>query len=293
MFTLDHIGLGVFFSVTMNKLCAAFTRRKHLTSKDLEHTELRRCLSTLDLTALGVGSTLGAGVYVVTGQVAKLHAGPAIFLSFAIAALASILSGLCYAELGARVPKAGSAYLYTYVTIGELCAFVVGWNLVLEYILSAASVARAWSAFFDSLFGNYVHNAVIDVLGKIKVHGLSEYADILAFIFVIIVTLVLASGVKQSSSVNWIFTSINILVIIFVTIAGLAYADVKNWDNFMSFGFNGVIAGAATCFYAFIGFDTIASSGEEAKTPSKSIPKAIISSLREYLWRVLHEINII
>lgn len=282
LFTLDHIGLGVF-SVTMNKLFAAFTRTKHLTSKDFETTQLRRCLSTYDLTALAIGSTLGAGVYVVTGQVAKLRAGPAIVLSFSIAALASILSGLCYAELGARVPKAGSAYLYTYVTIGELCAFVVGWNLVLEYVVAAASIARAWSAFFDSLFGNYIHDSVINVLGKVRVHGLSEYVDVLAFIFIMIVTLILISGVKQSSSVNWVFTSINIFVIIFVIIAGLVFADLKNWDNFMPFGFNGVIAGAATCFYAFIGFDVVASSGEEAKTPSKSIPRAIIASLSEYL----------
>ena len=265
----------------MNKLLEAFTRTKLLTPRDIQETQLHRCLSTFDLTALGVGSTLGAGVYVVTGQVAKLQAGPAIVLSFTIAAIASILSGLCYAEFGARVPKAGSAYIYSYVTIGELCAFVIGWNLLLEYVVGTSSVARAWSAFFDSLLGDHIHNFIVSNLGSINVPGLSKYPDFLAFLFVAVITVILTTGVKQSSTVNWIFMSLNIFVITFVTVAGLYLARIENWDNFAPYGFHGVMAGAATCFYSFIGFDVVATSGEEAKTPSKSIPRAIISSLCE------------
>lgn len=263
----------------MNKLLQAFTRTKHLTLKDLQETKLRRCLSTLDLTLLGIGCTLGAGVYVVTGEVARLQAGPAIVLSFTIAAIASILSGLCYAEFGARVPKAGSAYIYSYVTIGELCAFVIGWNLVLEYIVGASSVARAWSAFFDSLSDNRIRNFTLSHVGKINVPWMSEYPDFLAFAFIIVITLILISGAKQSSFLNWVFTSINLSVILFVTVGDLVFAEAKNWDNFMPYGFGGVMTGAATCFYAFVGFDAVATCGEECNTPSKSIPRAIIGSL--------------
>ena len=263
----------------MEKLLHAFLRTKHLTRAEVDETKLKRCLSTFDLTALGVGCTLGAGVYVVTGEVARQQAGPAIVISFAIAAVASLFSGLCYAEFGARVPKAGSAYLYSYVTIGELCAFVIGWNMLLEYIMGAAAVGKAWSDFFNSLCDDCVKKFFMDHMGSLSVQWLGDYPDLLAFTFIIVLTIIIICGAAESSALNWVFTILNLFVILFATVAGLFFASPKNWDNFAPFGFHGIMSGAGSCFFAFVGFDVIATTGEEAKNPRKSIPRATVAAL--------------
>lgn len=263
----------------MERLLKAFFRTKHFTTAEVDETKLKRCLSTFDLTALGIGCTLGAGVYVVTGEVAKNQAGPAIVISFAIAGVASLLSGLCYAEFGARVPKAGSAYIYSYVSIGELCAFVIGWNMLLEYIMGAAAVGKAWSDFLNSLCDDCVKNFFIEHLVSLKLHWLSEYPDFLAFTFIMVLTIVIICGAAQSSALNWVFTILNLSVILFATVAGLVFAEAKNWDNFAPYGFHGIMSGAATCFFAFVGFDVIATSGEEAKNPRTAIPRATVAAL--------------
>ena len=196
--------------------------------------------------------------------------------------------GLCYAEFGARVPKAGSAYIYSYVTIGELCAFVIGWNMLLEYIMGAAAIGKAWSDFFNALCDDCIKDFFIQQVGSLKLPLLGNYPDFLAFSLLIVLTIVIIAGAAESSALNWLFTCLNLGVIIFVTVAGLVFAETKNWDNFSPFGFQGVMSGAATCFFAFVGFDVIATSGEEAKNPRKAIPIATIAALCKWNKNMLY-----
>ncbi|BES96489.1 cationic amino acid transporter [Nesidiocoris tenuis] len=255
--------------------------------------QLPRVLGLFDLTLLGVGSTLGVGVYVLAGEVAKENAGPAVTLSFAVAAFASALAGLCYAEFAARVPKAGSAYVYSYVTVGELAAFVIGWNLILEYIIGTASVARAFSNYLDNMMGN-VMNETLSKTFPMHVPFLSPYPDFLSLGIVLLLTVLLAYGVKESALMNNIFTALNLFTVATVIGVGLFKADLGNWNipkdkipagknggegGFLPFGISGVMAGAAKCFFGFVGFDCVATTGEEAKNPQRHIPLAIVISL--------------
>ena len=262
----------------------SFTRTKQASSLGGKGSHLSRCLTTWDLVSLSIGATLGAGIYVVTGQVAASIAGPAVILSFTIAAVASILSGLCYAEFGARVPHTtGSAYSYCYVTVGEFAAFVIGWNLILEYMIGTAADARALSGCFDYVIGHVIRNFTLTHIGTFHIPALGDtYPDFLSCLVTLVITGVLAAGVKQSSMFSTVFNLLNLGVVGFIIIAGAFYVKRENWSQkygFFPFGASGVLGGAATCFYAFVGFDIIATTGQETKNPQRSIPLAIIISL--------------
>ncbi|KAF4519069.1 hypothetical protein B566_EDAN001659, partial [Ephemera danica] len=202
---------------------------------------------------------------------------------------------MCYAEFAARVPKAGSAYVYSYVSVGEFVAFIIGWNLILEYVIGTASVARGLSSYIDAL-SNYTMRDAMQRSMPINVDFLSKYPDFLSFGMIMLLTALLSIGVKESTLMNNIFTGLNLITVSIVLVAGSMKADITNWQilpetipeeykdkagtgGFMPFGVAGVMAGAAKCFYGFVGFDCVATTGEEAKNPQRNIPIAIVLSL--------------
>ncbi|XP_026465834.1 LOW QUALITY PROTEIN: cationic amino acid transporter 2-like, partial [Ctenocephalides felis] len=254
---------------------SALTRRKRIADDAEGETKLARVLDVVDLTALGVGSTLGLGVYVLAGAVARGEAGPAVAISFLVAAIASAFAGLCYAEFAARVPKAGSAYVYSYVSVGEFAAFTIGWNLILEYVIGTSSVARGMSNYIDALTG-YQMRSFLVMMQALDIDFLGDYPDFFACIVVILLAALLSVGVKESTILNNIFTAVNLVTVAVVLVAGSIKADPANWriskedipanvtnggeGGFMPFGFAGVMAGAAKCFYGFVGFDCVATT---------------------------------
>ncbi|XP_026331681.1 cationic amino acid transporter 2-like, partial [Hyposmocoma kahamanoa] len=277
-----------------SRIFRSLRRCKSLTDSDTP-SQLSRCLGLVDLTALGVGSTLGLGVYVLAGAVAKNEAGPAVTISFLVAAIASAFAGLCYAEFAARVPKAGSAYVYSYVSVGEFIAFSIGWNLILEYVIGTASVAKGMSNYIDTLFNKTMETTMTE-LAPINVSFLAKYPDFFAFTLVMLITILLAIGVRESTKLNNVFTALNITTVIIVVVAGAIKSDPANWrikpeeipeeykakageGGFMPWGFAGVMTGAAKCFFGFVGFDCVATTGEEAKNPKRDIPLSIVLSL--------------
>uniref|UniRef100_A0A672SK88 Amino acid permease/ SLC12A domain-containing protein n=1 Tax=Sinocyclocheilus grahami TaxID=75366 RepID=A0A672SK88_SINGR len=239
----------------MRSFLRGLCRRKPLEPEG-EVSTFRRCLTTLDLVALGVGSTLEAGVYVLSGEVAQTLAGPSIIISFFIAALASVFARLCYAEFGARLPKTGSGYLSSYVTVGEVWDFTTGWNLLPSYVICTSSVARAWSGTFDDLIGNVMAN-YFSKYAAMNLPGLAAYPDFFAAGLIMIFS--------ESTTVNKIFRSVNILVF------NINITTQYGVGGFFPFGFEGTLTGAS-CFYT----DFL---GEEVKNPQKSIPVGIVASL--------------
>ncbi|XP_035232583.1 probable cationic amino acid transporter [Stegodyphus dumicola] len=204
-----------------------------------QQTQLKKVLTTLDLTSLGVGSCVGTGMYLVAGMVAHKVAGPSVVMSFIVAAVASLFSGVCYAEFGVRVPHTtGSAYMYSYVTVGEFIAFVIGWNMVLEYLIGTAAGACAISACVDAMAGGSISSAIKNGLGTFIGHT----PDFLAALITFFMTLLMVAGVKKSLLFTNILNAVNLSVWVFIMAAGLFYVDTSNWSahgGFMPFGWSG------------------------------------------------------
>ena len=251
-----------------------------------EH-RLRRVLGPVSLSALGVGAIIGAGIFVLTGLAAHDFAGPGLVLSFVVAGTACALAALCYAEFASMVPVAGSAYAYAYATLGELLAWIIGWDLVLEYAVASSTVAHGWSHYlisFLDIFGihlpaRWIGNP-IDNLPATGTWGLTgAYLNVPAALVVLFVTVILVIGIKESANFNAAMVLLKIVVVLFVIFVGAGYVDTRNWHPFLPFGMPGVFKGAAYIFFAYIGFDSVSTHAEEAKNPQRDVPIGIMVSL--------------
>lgn len=268
---------------------------------------LRRILGPVQLTSLGVGAIIGTGIFVLTGQAAHDKTGPALMLSFVSAGIACIFAALCYAEFASMVPVAGSAYTYAYATLGELAAWIIGWDLILEYAVGSATVAHGWSHYFQDFIGilgfkipHVLSTAPFDYDPKLG-HFVSTGAvlDLPAIIITLIVTVILVKGIRESASFNATMVIVKLIIVFFVIIVGAFYVNPANWKPFAPFGLTGVsffgktlfgqtgaggeplgmLAGAATIFFAYIGFDSVSTHAEEAKNPKRDVPIGIVTSL--------------
>jgi APA family basic amino acid/polyamine antiporter len=251
-----------------------------------EH-QLRRVLGPVSLTALGVGAIIGAGIFVLTGLAANQYAGPALVLSFVVAGFGCALAALCYAEFAAMVPVAGSAYTYAYATLGELFAWIIGWDLVLEYAVAASTVAHGWSHYFVSFLGifgitlpeRWVANPFDFEPVSASWVATGAVCNVPAFLVVILITVVLVIGIRESATFNAGMVILKVAVVLFVIVVGMGYVETRNWEPFLPYGVPGVFKGAAYIFFAYIGFDSVSTHAEEARNPQRDVPIGIIASL--------------
>ncbi|HUR21167.1 MAG TPA: amino acid permease [Vicinamibacterales bacterium] len=255
---------------------------------------LQRVLGPTQLISLGIGAIIGTGIFVLTGQAAAAHAGPAIVLSMVIAGFASALAGLCYAEFAASVPRAGSAYTYAYATLGEFTAWIIGWDLILEYALGAATVAVGWSGTLSSLLGDFglqfparVSAAPGTIVTLANGSTVTALFNLPAMLIAAAVTWLLIRGVRESASVNTVMVFVKVAIILLVIATGLMFVRAENYTPFIppntgrfgEFGWSGIFRGAAVIFFAYIGFDAVSTAAQEARNPQRDMPRGILGSL--------------
>jgi APA family basic amino acid/polyamine antiporter len=247
---------------------------------DVEHggKSLKRTLTAFDLTLLGIGAIIGTGIFVLTGTAAANQAGPAIGLSYLAAGLACAFAALCYAEFASMIPIAGSAYTYAYATLGEIFAWMIGWDLILEYAVGSMTVAVGWSGYFQRILAGFgLHLPVWMTASPWAADG--AVINLPAAIIVLFITGLLVVGVRESARFNAVMVAIKLAAVLFFIAAGATYVEPANWSPFMPYGFSGVMAAAAVVFFAYIGFDAVSTTAEEAKNPQRDLPIGIITSL--------------
>lgn len=265
-----------------------------MTEANSEHG-LHRTLSALNLTTLGVGAVIGAGIFVLTGTAAAQYAGPGIVISFIIAGIACVFAGLCYAEFASMIPIAGSAYTYAYATLGEFIAWTIGWDLILEYLFGASTVAVGWSGYVVSLckdFGIIIpaafSQAPLSYDPATHVWAFTgALVNVPAVFIVAVMTALLVVGIRESANFNNIIVIVKVAIILMFIGIGFAYVTVDNWTPFVPantgevghFGFSGLIRGAAVIFFAYIGFDAVSTAAQEARNPQRDMPIGILGSL--------------
>jgi APA family basic amino acid/polyamine antiporter len=249
-----------------------------LDEADRSPNKLKRSLNVLDITAIGIGAIIGSGIFVLTGVAAALHAGPAIIVSFIVAGIACSLAALCYAEFASMIPISGSAYTYSYATLGELVAWIIGWDLILEYAVGAIAVSIGWSGYLVELLKAAGVAVPVAISGSpLAVPG--AIINLPAMFIVLLLTGLLIFGTKESARINLGLVIIKVAIIIVVIVVGLSYVNSKNFEPFMPYGIGGVFGGAAIVFFAYIGFDAASTTAEEAKNPQRDLPIGIIGSL--------------
>ncbi len=287
----------------MHRNLQKYFRRKPLAAyeTDIQNSELKRTLGKWELTAIGVGAVIGGGIFVLTGVAAHLHAGPALALSFLLAGVGCLFAAFCYAEFASILPVSGSAYAYSYGTIGEFFAWFIGWNLILEYMMGATTVAVSWSKYFIKLLHlTGLHHTPTwltndPISAREIATQLGEKPPIFAInlpaaLIVWLVTYILFKGIRESARMNNIIVGIKVSAVIFIIVVGLFYITPANWHPFIPpheidqlgvghFGMSGVITAAGIVFFAFIGFDAVSTQSQEALNPTRDIPFAIMVSL--------------
>jgi APA family basic amino acid/polyamine antiporter len=270
-----------------------------------ESHHLKRVLGPWALTAMGIGGIIGTGIFVATGEVAKNVAGPSLMVSYVLAGITCLFAALCYAEFAAMTPVAGSAYTYAYTTLGEIFAWIIGWDLILEYAVGAATVANGWSSYFDRILKRFevvlpesISKAPLayDEGGFTVTNGI---INLPAVLIVLLLSAILVKGIKESSTVNALLVAIKVGAVLFVILVGAFYINPANWEPVAPYGWTGInffgyevagqhtdkgkplgmIAGAALIFFAYIGFDAVSTQAEEAKNPQRNVPIGILASL--------------
>ncbi|HSX38414.1 MAG TPA: amino acid permease [Chlamydiales bacterium] len=273
-------------------------KRKPLRSSVVEieegQHELKRHLKAIHLTAIGIGAIIGAGIFVITGQGAALYAGPAVVFSFIIAAFICTLAGLCYAELASLIPVAGGSYAYSYIALGELPAWIVGWAVCGQYLISASTVAVGWSGYFISLlkdFGIVLSEVFIKAPFSYQSDAGWQWSGALfnlpAIVLALLLGVLISIGIRAAAHFNNVMVAVKLITVILFIIIGIPYINTDNWIPFIpentgvfgDFGFSGILRGAGIVFFAYIGFDTVSTLAQDAVHPQKDIPRGVLGSL--------------